>query len=224
MLLQLNKVIDQDVLENIRRVLAGAKFVDGRLSAGAAAKRVKQNEEMDQHSQQAEYLDGLVMKQLAQNQTFRSAALPHKVSRPYFARYTQGMAYGDHIDDPVMGTGGERFRTDIAVTLFLNEPDRYDGGELVINTTFGQKKLKLPAGDAVLYPASSLHHVAEVTDGERLVAVLWIQSLVRDPAKRELLYELNLARETLLAQRPDAEETAHIDHTYVNLMRMWSEV
>ena len=224
MLLQLNKVLSPEILSNIRQVLDNAKYVDGKLSAGSAAQRVKHNEELDPQSQQAEYLDNLLMQHLAQHPDFRNGALPHKVSRPYFARYQQGKQYGDHIDDPVMGSDGERFRCDIAVTVFLNEPESYTGGELVINTTFGQRDIKLPAGDAILYPASSLHHVVEVTQGERQVVVLWVQSLVRDPAKRELLYELNQARETLLREQPDAATTAQVDHSYVNLVRRWCEV
>ena len=133
------------------------------------------------------------------------------------------MKYGDHIDDPVMGEG-PRFRCDIASTIFLNEPEDYEGGELVINTAFGQHKVKLPAGDAVIYPASSLHHVAEVTKGERIVAVTWIQSLVREPEKRAILHDLNMVREKMLQASPDSEDTARIDHSYTNLVRMWAEV
>ena len=150
--------------------------------------------------------------------------MPRQVAQPVFARYTPGMQYGDHIDDPIMGGAGTQFRTDVAVTVFLNQPDQYDGGELVINTTFGEQQIKLNAGDVVIYPASSIHRVAEVTKGERLVAVTWIQSLIRDPVKRELLYELSLARNTLLSDAPDSETTKQVDHTYVNLVRMWSEV
>jgi PKHD-type hydroxylase len=123
-----------------------------------------------------------------------------------------------------MGPGGGRYRSDIAITIFLSDPEAYAGGELVIRTAFGPQEVKLPAGDAIMYPASSLHRVAEVMRGERLVAVTWVQSMVRDPMRRELLYELGLAREKLLRTRPDAEETAQVDHAYVNLVRMWAEV
>jgi PKHD-type hydroxylase len=134
------------------------------------------------------------------------------------------MQYGDHIDDPVMGGQGGQFRADIAVTIFLNATSDYEGGELIINTTFGEQKVKLEAGDAVLYPASSLHRVAPVTQGERLVTVIWLQSMIRDPARRELLYELDQARNKLLQNNPDATETKQVDHAYTNLVRMWSEV
>ncbi|MFV1992407.1 MAG: Fe2+-dependent dioxygenase [Acidiferrobacterales bacterium] len=224
MFIKLPNILDQGKLKNINKILSQASFIDGKLSAGSAAKKVKTNLELDQNSQQAAYLDELVVSSLSQNLMFRNATLPHKVSQPFFAKYEKGMSYGDHIDDPVTGNWPERYRTDVAVTVFLSGPEDYEGGELVVNTSFGQTSTKLPAGDAVCYPASSLHHVSEVTKGVRLVAVLWIQSLVRDPAKRELLYELSLAREKMLAQAPGAEETAQIDHTYTNLVRMWSEV
>jgi PKHD-type hydroxylase len=223
MLIKIPGILDASKLSNIRKILDNAKFVDGKLSAGKHAKKIKNNEEMDQESQQAQYLDQLVVGGLAENKTFRNAALPHKVSQPFFARYSKGMAYGDHIDDPVMGAAGERYRADISVTVFLNEPDDYQGGELVINTSFGQQKIKLPAGYVIMYPSSRLHQVTEITKGERRVAVLWLQSMVRDPGKREILYNLNLARESLMQSQPDAPETAQVDHGYVNLVRLWSE-
>lgn len=224
MLIQIPSVIDQDKLQNIREMLAKTGFVDGRKTAGRIAQRVKYNEEMQANRQQTEYLDHLIMGALASNTTFRDAVLPHQVAQPVIARYTPGMSYGDHIDDPVMGGTGAHFRTDVAVTVFLSEPDQYDGGELVINTAFGEQKVKLNAGDAVTYPASSIHRVNEVTRGERLVAVTWIQSMVRDPGKRELLYELSLARNTLMADKPDSPTTKQVDHAYVNLIRMWSDI
>jgi PKHD-type hydroxylase len=149
--------------------------------------------------------------------------MPLKTAAPYYARYTTGMSYGAHVDDPVMGQG-ELYRSDLSVTLFLADPDSYDGGELCIQTAFGEQQVKLPAGDAVLYPSSSIHRVAEVTRGERLVAVSWIQSLVRAPEQRNLLHELNQAREALLQNRPDAAETAQVNQSYINLVRMWSEI
>jgi len=199
-------------------------FVDGKLSAGSAAKQVKNNLEGALNQKQGDYLDQLIMRSLAENPLFRSGALPHQVSQPVFASYTTGMHYGDHIDDPIMGGAGGRFRCDIAITVFISDDTEYEGGELVVNTTFGEKVVKLPAGDAVLYPASSVHHVNEVTSGNRLVAVTWIQSLIRDPAQRELLFNLDKARSKLLLNNPGEEETKLIDHSYVNLMRMWSEL
>jgi PKHD-type hydroxylase len=123
-----------------------------------------------------------------------------------------------------MGTQGPRFRTDVSMTVFLNDPESYDGGELAIRTPFGDRQVKLPAGDAVLYPSSSLHRVTPVTRGERLVALTWVQSYVRDPARRELLYELNLAREHLLKEAPGTDTTGYVDRSYANLLRMWGEL
>lgn len=224
MLLVIKNVIDEQKLQNIRDMLDKADFIDGKFSAGENARRVKNNLEMKPTSLQADYLDRVIMSTLAENEEFRRAALPHQASQPVFARYTHGMHYGEHIDDPVMGTSGGRFRTDIAVTLFLNNPIEYGGGELVVNTTFGEQIIKLAAGNAVIYPASSLHRVNKVIKGQRTVAVCWIQSLIRDPARREILYGLNSARQKLMENLPEAMETKQVDHAYVNLVRMWSDV
>ncbi|MCG6971377.1 MAG: Fe2+-dependent dioxygenase [Gammaproteobacteria bacterium] len=224
MLLEISDVLDKNKLENIRAMLDKVTYVDGKLTAGQAAQRVKNNQEMQHGSKQAEFLDHLVMSSLAEHAAFRSGALPYRVAQPVLARYTPGMQYGDHIDDPIMGTGPHKFRTDVSVTVFLNDPDEYQGGELIINTTFGDKAVKLPAGSAVMYPSTSVHRVTEVTQGERIVAVVWLQSMVRDAAKRELLYQLDQARNTLLNTKPQAEETKQVDRSYVNLVRMWSEV
>ena len=224
MLLKISSVFNASVLDNIVEMLGKVNYIDGKATAGDAAKRVKHNEESQLSAKQAQYLDQLVISTLAENPDFRNAALPHQVSQPVFARYTKGMSYGEHIDDPIMGGVGGRFRTDVAVTVFLSEPESYGGGELVINTTFGEQQIKLSAGDMVMYPASSLHRVNEVTDGERLVAVCWLQSMVRDPAQREILYELGMARDNMLVSSPEEKDTKRVDHAYVNLVRMWSEV
>ncbi len=222
MLYRISGVLGRSQLVRVAQLLAQARFVDGRLSAGMAAKRVKQNEELDPSSADMDTLNRVVMGSLVSHPEFKSAVLPHRVAVPFYARYAPGMRYGDHVDDPVMGPLGGRYRSDVSVTVFLN--DNYQGGSLVIQTAFGPREVKMPAGDAVVYPSSSRHHVAEVTDGERLVAVTWVQSMVRDESRRELLHELNQAREKLLKERPDAEETAAVDTAYVNLVRMWAEV
>jgi len=166
----------------------------------------------------------LVMGSLVRHADYRAGALPLRVAAPFYARYQPGMHYGDHVDDPVMGMGGALYRTDVSITIFLSDPEDYDGGELVVRSSFGDQRVKLPAGDAVMYPSSSLHHVAEVTRGERMVAVTWVQSLVRDPAQRELLYELNRVREKLLADSAESEEAVMVNRAYVNLVRMWGDV
>jgi len=224
MLLRVPGVLKADELALVRALLAGAHFVDGRLSAGAAARRVKNNQELEPGAPDLERLNRVVMGSLVRHPAYRAGALPLHVASPLYARYRPGMTYGDHLDDPIMGTEGVLYRSDVAVTVFLNAPEEYDGGELVIRTAAGEQAVKYAAGDAVLYPASTLHRVNPVTRGERLVALTWVQSLVRDAARRELLYGLNLAREKLLQSAPEADETAQVNAAYLNLIRMWSDI
>ena len=223
MLLEIPEVLSPEQINQVRELLAQGRFIDGRLSAGLAAKRVKHNEELGPEDRLVQPLNNIVMGSLVRHPIYQSAVLPLKVASPFYARYAPGMTYGDHVDDPVMGPPQGRYRSDVSTTIFLSEPDEYDGGELVVRTPFGEQTVKLPAGHAVVYPSSSLHHVAEVTRGERLVAVTWAQSMVRDPARRELLYELNQARESLLKHRPQDDETKRVDVAYVNLVRMWAD-
>ncbi len=224
MLLEIPGLLNQAQLDKVHQVLEGAEFQDGKLTAGWYAARVKNNEEMRQDPQQMQTLIRIVMSSLGHNETFKMAALPFRIADPIFARYQPGMTYGDHVDDPIMGSGGPRFRTDVSMTIFLHPPETYDGGELVIRTSFGDRKVKLNAGDAVVYPSSSLHGVAPVTRGERLVCLAWIQSYVKDSNKRELLYELSRAREQLMKEQPETRITGWVDKSYANLLRMWSEL
>lgn len=223
MLTRIPDVLTGQQLQRAAELIGGGRFTDGRVSAGSAARRVKLNEELALDPGRLNELNNLVMGPLVRHPVFRSAAMPRRTATPYYARYTPGMAYGNHVDDPIMGQG-ELYRTDVSCTVFLSRPEEYDGGELTIQTPFGEQQVKLAAGDAVIYPSSSIHRVAEVSRGERLVAVTWIQSLVRGPEQRALLHELNQAREKLLQERPDATETAQVNQSYVNLVRMWSEV
>jgi PKHD-type hydroxylase len=224
MLLVIPAVLDADKLARVRSLLDQGRFVDGRLSAGKTARRVKHNEELESASRHMEQLNNLVMGSLVQHPLYQAGAMPYRVATPYYARYTSGMAYGDHVDDPVMGPPGGQYRSDVSTTVFLNGPEDYQGGELVIQTSYGQQALKLAAGDAVIYPSSSLHHINEVTSGERLVAVTWTQSMLRDPQQRELLFQLYQAREELLETQADSVVATRVDHAYVNLARMWSDL
>jgi PKHD-type hydroxylase len=223
-LLAIPGVLKADELALARSWLAGARFVDGRLSAGSAARRVKNNQELEAGAPDLERLNHLVMGNLVRHPVYRGGALPLHAASPLYARYQPGMAYGDHLDDPIMGTDGVMYRSDLAVTVFLNAPEDYDGGELVIRTASGDQTVKSAAGDALLYPAGTIHHVNPITRGERLVALTWVQSLVRDAARRELLYGLNAAREKLLQSAPEAAETAQVNAAYLNLIRMWSDL
>ena len=224
MLLTISGVIPQPQLERIRQLLQRGEFKDGKLSAGREALRVKNNQELVQEPDLYSALNNLLMGCLVQHPTYLQAVLPRRIAAPYYARYSAGMRYGDHIDDPIMGSGTDQYRSDVSITVFLSDPDDYEGGELVIRSSYGEQSIKLKAGDAVLYPSSSLHHINAVTHGERRVAVTWAQSLVRDPGQRELLYQLCQAREKLLLEHPDSEETAWVSNSYANLVRMWSDL
>jgi PKHD-type hydroxylase len=224
MLITIDNLLDQQTLKAVRGLLGNAEFVDGKLSAGKEAKPVKNNEELSLKSTLHQQLNQVVMGALVQNKTYQMAALPLKLATAFYARYTTGMTYGLHVDDPVMGPMTGRYRSDISTTIFLSDKSAYEGGELIIKTAFGEQSIKLNAGSAVVYPSSSLHQVKEVTKGERLVAVTWAQSLVKSTEQRELLYDLAMARDTLIAERPQSSETRQVSKTYANLVRMWSEV
>lgn len=224
MLMTIPDVLDQNTLEQIRDLLKDAIFVDGKLSAGRDAQRVKFNEEMQSDDKLDAQLNQMVLGALYDHPTFQAAAMPLKLSSAFFARYTKGMSYGQHVDDAIMGSQGGQYRTDLSMTVFLSDPDTYDGGELIIETENGEQAVKLPAGHAVFYPSGSLHRVAEVTSGERMVAVAWAQSLVRDPQHRATLYDLYIVKETLLGINPDAEATSRANRAYINLYRQWAEL
>ena len=222
MLLAIKNVLNENQLKVVRTLLANADFEDGKLSAGKEAEKVKHNEELSKSSPLHDQLNQMVMPALLQNAEYQSFAFPLKVATPFYARYTQGMTYGFHVDDPIMGPMNARYRTDVSTTIFLN--DEYEGGELAIKTSYGVQRLKLNAGDAVVYPSTSWHQVDEVTKGERLVAVIWAQSMIKDPQKRELVYELGQARDVLIDERSESDETAHVSNVYANLVRRWSDL
>ena len=224
MMLQLPGVLNALQMERIEEILKESSFQDGKMTAGMAARQVKNNLELKAERKPMESLIRVVMGALSSHRVFNAAVLPYRMADPIVARYEPQMNYGDHVDDPIMGLSGPRFRSDVSMTIFLREPDSYDGGELVVRTTFGEKKVKLAAGDAVIYPSSSLHRVDPVTRGERLVVLTWTQSHVRDPAQREMLYELNQARETLLKKDATDETAKLVDKSYSNLIRMWADV
>ena len=223
MLLAIPDLLNSAQVAKLHELIGDARFVDGKLTAGMAASKVKHNQELAPEPELLQRLYRIVMASVGHSEQFRSAALPAKVADFIFARYHAGMQYGDHVDDPIMGQG-PKFRSDVSMTIFLNSPEDYDGGELVIRTPFGEQQVKLPAGHAVVYPSASVHRVAEVTRGERLVALTWIQSFVRDAAQRELLFELDQARQQLLRRDPESDLTKNVDRSYVNLLRMWAEV
>lgn len=224
MLITINNVLSITQLTAVHTAIESASWVDGSGSAGEHAKRRKAVEEMDQTCDSWKAINETVIPTLYSHPEFQSSALPSKVSAAYVSRCSQGMHYGTHVDDPVMGAANGRYRCDVAVTVFLNNPKDYDGGELTIHNRFGPIAVKGTAGSAVVYPASSRHEVAPVTQGQRLVCVLWAQSLVRDPAQREILSDLDASRRALRQSAPDAQVTETVDHAYMNLVRMWADV
>jgi PKHD-type hydroxylase len=228
MLIHLHKILGAEQLAAVRAQLGpDAPWADGRRSAGDAAVAVKRNRELTQPSAVSEQLGAIVVQAMMAAPAFQSAALPVRFSPPSFSRYEAEQTYGQHNDAAVMEfrVAGSRVlvRTDMAATLFLSEPTDYAGGELVIEDTFGQSRVKLPAGDMVLYPASSLHHVAPVTQGVRLVSFLWIQSLVRDDFHRSMLRDLDLTLQGLNRSAPGNPAGARLLNLYHNLLRLWSE-
>lgn len=224
MLLVIPNVLDASRLQEAQGLLRHAEFLDGKLSAGKEAGQVKHNQELSTHSPQRRRLDALVMSALVQHPQYQMAVLPLRVASAFYVRYQVGMGYGFHIDDPVMGPMSGRYRSDVSTSVFLNDPAEYEGGELVIRTGLGEQRIKAEAGSAVIYPSSTWHQVAPVTQGERLVAVTWAQSLVKSAEQRELLYQLAQTREALLANMPNTEALAQVSTAYSNLVRMWSEV
>lgn len=222
MALLIEQVLDESSLARLDAHLASAEFVDGRVSAGADAARVKRNEELARTS--ADALDRLVIEPLLMNPTFQAYAQPLRMTAATFARYRAGMLYGPHIDDPIMGSLAAPMRCDLAVTVFLSTPEDYEGGELLIRGAQGARTVKAARGTAFVYGADAIHEVTEVVAGERRVAVAWVQSRVRSAEQRALLHSLWCARDTLRGGLPDAAVTAEVDRVYASLTRMWSEV
>lgn len=222
MLVKIPDVLNPTEIDAVRSVLHQCDYVDGKLSAGINAQMYKSNEEAAASDEQFEALNSVVMSRLVQHPVYLNAILPVKISMPIYARYTSGMSYGYHVDDPVMG-GTARYRSDVSITVFLSDPDDYDGGELSIETSYGHQQIKLPAGHAILYPSSSRHAVEPVTRGERLVAIAWVQSMVRSPEQRQILFQLYQARDQL-SNASTSKAFQHLDDSYTNLVRMWAEI
>lgn len=224
MLITLPKLISDEQLAKLDALMATAPYVDGAATAGGTASRVKNNEQIDRpNAAMINQLDEIVVPALTANTVVRSSCLPLKVRAPLYNKYSVGMEYGPHVDNPVM-MDAIPIRTDISVTIFLTAPEDYDGGELVIGTAAGDAQVKLPRGDAVIYSTDALHKVEKITRGERLAAVTWIQSIVSDPMRRQMLYELDIACQLVSKSSPDTQEQRILHKTYGNLVRLWGEV
>lgn len=225
MLIRIPQILVEAQVEECRAALATADWTDGKTTAGYLSQRVKDNAQVPEGHKTARRLGGMILDALDKNPLFVSAALPLKVVPPLFNRYSGGQSYGGHIDGavrPVHGTP-HRVRTDLSATLFLSAPEDYEGGDLVVEDVFGERRVKLPAGDMVLYPGTSVHRVEPVTKGARLAAFFWIQSMVREDQKRSLLFELDTALQQLGRDVPDHKALVQLMGVYHNLLRLWSD-
>jgi PKHD-type hydroxylase len=226
MLLHIPEVLTAEQVAHCRRVLEKAEWVDGRVTAGHQSARAKDNTQVPEGHPAARELGEMILAALERNPLFMAAALPSKVFPPLFNRYEGGQSFGSHVDNAVrqvMGTP-HRVRTDLSVTLFLAPPEDYDGGELLVEDTYGVHSVKLPPGDVILYPASSLHRVNPVTRGARLASFFWVQSMVRDDAERALLFDLDTAIQRLVQDDHDHPSAAPLTSVYHNLLRRWADV
>jgi PKHD-type hydroxylase len=228
MLITIPSVLTPDQAENARSVLAAAQWEDGRGTAGRQSALAKNNLQLPQDSAEAAELGAQILRSLSQNALFASAALPRRIFPPLFNRYSAeaGHAFGDHVDNAVrwLPDGSGRMRTDLSATLFLADPASYDGGELVVEDSYGAHQVKLPAGDMILYPATSLHRVEPVTRGTRLASFFWIESMVRDDGRRTLLLDLDVGIRSLAGRVGDADPAiVSLTGTYHNLLRSWAE-
>ena len=218
-------VLTTDEVAQLRAQLALAPWIDGRATVGNQGAQVKNNQQVDTQSELYQKLQSAVLQAVNQHSLFFAAALPRQISSPLFNRYQQQETYGFHVDGAVRSHPQSGWmRTDLSATLFLCEPESYDGGELVVNDTFGQHNVKLPAGDLILYPASSLHCVTPVTRGVRVASFMWIQSMIRDDKKRAMLFELDRNIQTLRTRHGESEEVLSLLNLYHNLLREWSEI
>ncbi|HVI53776.1 MAG TPA: Fe2+-dependent dioxygenase [Luteibacter sp.] len=225
MLLHIPEVLSKEQVAGMRGAMDAAEWTDGRQTVGPQGAKVKRNLQLPDASPLRRELGDIVVAALARHPLYHAAALPMRTLSPRFNRYEGGGEYGFHIDGAVMATGQSdvQVRSDISCTLFLSEPEEYDGGELIVSDTYGEHEVKLPAGDAIVYPSSSLHKVTPVTRGARIASFFWVQSLVRDDGARRLLLELDTAIRTLSASAADQASILQLTGVYHNLLRRWAE-
>jgi len=225
MLLAIPKVLTAEQVAEARRTLQAAQWIDGRDTAGHQGARVKHNEQLPLRSPAAQQIGRVILEALPGIPLFMSAAVPHRILPPMFNRYGSGQTFGTHVDGAIRVLGnGDSIRTDISCTLFLTEPDEYDGGELIVEDTYGTKSVKLPAGDMILYPSTSLHRVTPVTRGVRVCSFFWLQSLIRSDVQRSILFQMDSAIQRLRQELPGHPSIEQLVRVYHNLLRQWAEV
>lgn len=225
MILTLPDILKPEQVTEARKILDEAEWVDGKVTAGYQSARTKNNLQVPENHPAAKKLGDMILAALGNAPQFLSSALPLKVFPPLFNRYQGGQSFGTHVDNAIRQVPGtpHRVRTDLSATLFLTSPEEYDGGELIVETTYGVQSVKLPAGHMVLYPASSLHHVKPVTRGARTASFFWIQSMVRDDGQRTILYDLDLAIQRLGRDHPEHPSAVMLTGIYNNLLRQWAD-
>ncbi len=223
MLVTIPDVFSKDQVRQLRSKLDAAEWVDGRVTAGHQSALTKQNSQIPETHPIGREVGEVILQALGRNPLFRSAALPLRVFPPLFNRYAGGQTFGTHVDNAIRThtATGQRIRTDLSCTLFFSEPDEYDGGELVVQDTYGEHSVKLPAGSMILYPSTSLHHVTPVTRGERVSSFFWLQSTVRSDERRALLFELDGSIQML---EPGSAPAVKLTGVYHNLLRQWVEM
>lgn len=223
-MLHIANVLSTAQVQSLRQTVDAGPWADGRASVGEQGALVKRNRQLPQDCQIAQQAGASVLAALHASPHFFAAALPLRLSAPLFNRYEGGETYGLHVDGAARRESGGWMRTDLSCTVFLSEPESYEGGELEVVDTYGAHQVKLPAGDAILYPSSSLHQVLAVTGGARVAAVLWLQSMVRDDGQRQQIYELDQSIQSLRAKYGDGPEILTLTNHYHNLLRLWSQI
>jgi PKHD-type hydroxylase len=225
MLLPIPDILAPEQVTKARRILDQAEWFDGKVTAGHQSARAKDNMQLPEDSAAARELGGMILDALGQNPLFIAAALPLRVFPPLFNRYAGGQSFGTHVDNAMRQIPGmgQRIRTDLSATLFLANPDEYDGGELTVEDTYGSHGIKLPAGHMILYPATSLHHVRPVTRGARVASFFWMQSMVRDDGQRTILFDLDTAIQRLNLDHHNHPSAVQLTGVYHNLLRRWAD-
>ncbi|MBL8174540.1 MAG: Fe2+-dependent dioxygenase [Bryobacterales bacterium] len=226
MLLHIPDVLTPEEVAYCRQKLEAGAWIDGKATAGYQSAKAKDNQQLDEGDPAAQEMGSIILGALERNATFLSAALPHKVFPPLFNRYEGGQNFATHVDNAIRQVKGtpHRVRTDLSATLFFTGPEEYDGGELVVEDTYGVHSVKLPAGHMVLYPGTSLHHVRAVTRGARVCSFFWVQSMVRDDAARTLLFDFDMGVQRVTMDAPEHPALVQLTGVYHNLLRRWAEV
>src|SRR5665213_2678374 len=224
MMIHIPKVLSADEVARCRAVMEKGAWIDGRVTAGHQSAKVKNNLQLPENAPEARELGNMVVEAIGRSNLFMSAVLPKQVFPPLFNRYDAGMTFGAHVDNAIRSGNGARLRTDVSSTLFISAPEEYDGGELVVQDTYGEHTVKLPAGDMIVYPAISLHNVTPITRGSRIASFFWTQSMIRDESKRSLLFDMDMAIIKLARDHPQHASVVELTSVYHNLLRQWAEL